>query len=55
MQDQSQGGTRRGLDWFKSSRRVIAIHLVLLYYAVKKLVAPDDLQAVIYIVWRTVL
>jgi hypothetical protein len=37
MQDQSRGWTRRVLDWFRSSRRVIVIHPVLLYYVVEKL------------------
>jgi hypothetical protein len=47
--------TRRGLDWFRSSRRVIALRPVSLYYAVKKLVVPDELWAATYIVKRTAL
>jgi hypothetical protein len=50
MQHQSQGGTRRGLEWFRSSQRVIAIRLELLYYAVEKLVAPAELWAATYVV-----
>jgi hypothetical protein len=34
---------RRGLDWFRPSQRVISLYLVSLYYAVEKLVAPDEL------------
>jgi hypothetical protein len=47
--------TRRDLDWFRLSRRVIGIRPVLLYYAVEKLVAPDELYTATYIVKRTVL
>jgi hypothetical protein len=43
MQDQSQGVTQRGLDWFMPSREVIALRPVLLYYVVEKLVASDEL------------
>jgi hypothetical protein len=46
---------RRGLDWSRPSRRVIAIHPVSLYYAVRELVTPDELQAATYIYWRTAL
>jgi hypothetical protein len=52
-QDQSQGETRRDLDWFMPSYRVIALHPLLPYYAVKKLVAPDELRAGTYIGRRT--
>jgi hypothetical protein len=45
--------TQRGLDWFKLSWRVIALHPALLYYVVKRLVAPDELWAATYIDWRT--
>jgi hypothetical protein len=55
MQDQSQGGTLIDLDWFRPSRRVIALRPVLLYYAMEKLVAPDELWATTYIDWRTTL
>jgi hypothetical protein len=51
MQDQFQGGTWQDLDWFRPSQEVITLRLVLLYYAVEKLVAPDVLQAAIYVVW----
>jgi hypothetical protein len=37
MQYQSRGWTWWVLDWFRPSRRVIAIRPVLLYYAVEKL------------------
>jgi hypothetical protein len=40
---------------FWPSQRVIALRLVSLYYAVKKLVVPNELQAATYIVKRTVL
>jgi hypothetical protein len=40
---------RRVLDWFKPSRRVIALRLVSLYYTVGELVAPDELQVATYI------
>jgi hypothetical protein len=50
IQDQSQGGTRQGLDWFRPSWRVIALRPVLLYYTMKKLVAPNELWATTYIV-----
>jgi hypothetical protein len=53
MQDQSRGGIRRDLDWFKHSRKVITLRQVLLYYVVEKLVAPDELQTATYIVRRT--
>jgi hypothetical protein len=43
MQDQSQRGTRRDLDWFRPFQRVKVIRPLLLYYAVKRLVAPDML------------
>jgi hypothetical protein len=52
-QDQSQGGTRQDLDWFNLSRGVIALHPVLLYYAVEKLVDPDELWVTTYIGQRT--
>jgi hypothetical protein len=55
MQDQSQVGTRRGLDWFMPSRRVIALRPVLLYYAVEKSVVPDELRTATCIDWRTAL
>jgi hypothetical protein len=55
MQDQSRGRTRWDLYWFRPSWRVIALHPVLLYYAVEKLVAPDELRAATYIGWRTAL
>jgi hypothetical protein len=45
----------RDLVWFRSSRRVITLRIVLLYYAVEEFVAPDELQAATYIEWRTVL
>jgi hypothetical protein len=44
---------RQGLDWFKPSRRVKVICPILLYYAVEKMVVPDELQAVTYIDLRT--
>jgi hypothetical protein len=47
--------TQRGLDWFKPSWRVIALHPALLYYAMKRLVAPDELWAATYIDCRTAL
>jgi hypothetical protein len=47
--------TWRGLDWFSLSRRVITLRSVLMYYTVKKLVAPDELRAATYIDWRTAL
>jgi hypothetical protein len=47
--------TRRYLDWFRPSRRVITLHPVLLYYAVKEFVAPNELWAATYIDWRTTL
>jgi hypothetical protein len=50
MQDQSQRGTRRDLDWFRPFQRVKVIRPLLLYYAVKRLVAPDMLQAATYII-----
>jgi hypothetical protein len=53
MQDQSQGGTQRGLDWFMPSREVIALRPVLLYYVVEKLVASDELWAATYTDWET--
>jgi hypothetical protein len=53
MQDQSQGVTQRGLDWFMPSREVIALRPVLLYYVVEKLVASDELWAATYIDWET--
>jgi hypothetical protein len=53
MQDQSRGGIRRDLDWFKPSREVITLCQVLLYYVVEKLVAPDELHAATYIDRRT--
>jgi hypothetical protein len=34
MQDQSQGGAQRDLDWFKPSRGVTAIRPVSLHYTV---------------------
>jgi hypothetical protein len=46
---------QRGLDWFRPSRRVIALCLVSLYYAVEKLVVPDELWGATYIDWRIVL
>jgi hypothetical protein len=55
MQDQSQGRTWRYLDWFRPSRRVIALRLILLYYIVEKLVAPDELRAATYINYGTTL
>jgi hypothetical protein len=50
MQDQSQGRTRQDLDWFRPSRRVITLRPILLYYAVERLVAPDELRAATYII-----
>jgi hypothetical protein len=50
MQDQSQGGTWRDLDWFMPSQIVIALSPVLLYYVVERFVAPDVLRAAIYII-----
>jgi hypothetical protein len=50
MQNQSQERTRRNLDWFKPSQSVIALHPVLLYYAMENLVAPDELRAATFIV-----
>jgi hypothetical protein len=47
--------TRQGLDWFRPSRGVIALHPVSLYYAMGKLVALYELQATSYIEWRTAL
>jgi hypothetical protein len=47
--------TLQGLDWFRPSQRVIAMHPVLLYYVVKGLVAPDKLWTAIYIDWKTAL
>jgi hypothetical protein len=47
--------TRRGLDWFRPSRRVIAICPVSLYYAMEKLVALYELRAATYIVKRIAL
>jgi hypothetical protein len=40
------------LDWFRPSCGVIALHPVLLYYAIK-FDAPDRLQAATYIIRRT--
>jgi hypothetical protein len=45
--------TWQGLDSFGPSQRVKAIRLVLLYYAMEKLFAPDELRAATYIDWRT--
>jgi hypothetical protein len=42
MQDQSHRGTMRVLDWSRPSRRVIALCLVSLYYAII-FDAPDRL------------
>jgi hypothetical protein len=50
MQDQSQRATQRFLDWFKPSQRVIALRPILLYYAVEKLVALDELWVATYII-----
>jgi hypothetical protein len=47
--------TRRCLDWFRPSQRVIALHPVSLYYTVEKLVVSDELLAATYIVKRTTL
>jgi hypothetical protein len=55
MQDRSQEGTRQNLDWFRPSRGVIDIRPILLYYAVEKLVTPDELRAATYIVQITAL
>jgi hypothetical protein len=46
---------RQGLDWFRPSRRVIALRPVSMYYAIEKLVVPDELRAATYIDWRTTL
>jgi hypothetical protein len=40
------------LDWFRLPRGVIVIRPVSLYYAVRELVAPDELRAATYIDWR---
>jgi hypothetical protein len=50
MQNQSQGRIRWDLDWFRPSRRVIALRPVLLYYVVEKLVTPGELRANNFIV-----
>jgi hypothetical protein len=47
--------TGRGLEWFSPSQRVIGLHQILLYYAVKKLVASDKLQVATYIAKRITL
>jgi hypothetical protein len=47
--------TMRFLDWFRPSQRVIDLRPVSLYYAVEKLVAPDELWVASYIDWRTAL
>jgi hypothetical protein len=47
--------TRKDSYWFRPSRSIIAIHPVLLYYAVEKLIALDELWAATYIDWRTAL
>jgi hypothetical protein len=47
-QDQSRK-TRRGLDWFRPSRRVIALRPVSLCYVVKKLAVSDKLWIATYI------
>jgi hypothetical protein len=39
----------RGLDWFRPSRGVIALRLVSLYYAVGKVITPNELRTVTYI------
>jgi hypothetical protein len=52
LQDQPRRGIRRILDWFRPSRREIAICLVLLYYAIKFDV-PDRLHVITFIDWRT--
>jgi hypothetical protein len=46
---------RRDLDWFRLSRRVIVLHPISLYYAMEKLVAPNELRAANYIDCRIVL
>jgi hypothetical protein len=40
--------TRWGLDWFRPSRRVIVLYPVLLYYAMKRLVVPNELDCYLY-------
>jgi hypothetical protein len=45
--------TLQGLDWSRPSQRVIVLYPVSLYYAVKKMVALNELRAAIYIVKRT--
>jgi hypothetical protein len=49
-QDQSQGRIRQDLDCFRPSGGVITLRLVLLHYAVKKLVVPNELRAATYVV-----
>jgi hypothetical protein len=47
--------TRQDIDWFRPSRKVIALRSILLYYAMEKLVAPDELRVTTYIDWRIAL
>jgi hypothetical protein len=46
---------RRGWDWIRPSQRVLTLRPVSLYYAVEKLVVPDELRDVTYIDWITAL
>jgi hypothetical protein len=48
-QDQSQEKHNDVLDWFMPSQRVIVLRPVSLYYALEKLITPDELRVTTYI------